>query len=102
MRLGKEDRHREFLPYGAWRCADGSEVLYNRRCHPIWQREAGQPATKADPTWLVPWVEAANVYDDLSLPWKSDASEERCLLVLGKFLIGDSVTNLLIEPWSAR
>ena len=29
---------RKTLPYGVWRYADGSEVLFNRDCFPIYER----------------------------------------------------------------
>jgi len=29
---------KESLPYGKWRCEDGSEVLFNRRRQPIWRK----------------------------------------------------------------
>ena len=34
-------------PYGAYVCADGRQVLYDRHYKPIWQRRPGQPATVA-------------------------------------------------------
>ena len=36
------------LPYGFWTIADGSEVLFNRRYKPLYER-AGDHVTPADP-----------------------------------------------------
>lgn len=37
-------------PYGVFRCADGSEVLFNRAYHPIWKRaKPTRKAVRCDP-----------------------------------------------------
>jgi hypothetical protein len=50
-----------------WRCADGREVLFNRRYKPLWQRLPGCAAAPADPaepvsfvaqSWFVPDMRA--------------------------------------------
>ncbi len=58
---GRAPRGREYrwqvLPYGLWTCADGSEVLFNRRYAPLWQRaETGARPVPADPAQRVPFV----------------------------------------------
>lgn len=40
---------RWLLPYGCWTCADGREILFNRRYRPIVQRCPGGPVELADP-----------------------------------------------------
>jgi hypothetical protein len=40
-------------PYGVWGCADGRQVMFDRRYHPMWQRSAAGVVTPADPTeWV--------------------------------------------------
>jgi hypothetical protein len=52
------------LPYGLWTCADGSEVLFNRRYQPIWQRAQGhQPAVPVEPSWIT-FQQQAWFYND--------------------------------------
>jgi len=41
--------HQGQIPYGRWICADGREVLFDRRYLPIWQRGPGALASLADP-----------------------------------------------------
>jgi hypothetical protein len=52
------------LPYGKWTCADGREVLFNRRYVPIYQRYPGQLPTPADPNKWVEWKDEQWFYND--------------------------------------
>jgi len=46
-RVGRINRH--LLPYGAWVCFDGREVLFDRQYKPLLERPAcGAPAVLAD------------------------------------------------------
>lgn len=48
------ERTAPLMPYGAWRCADGREVLFNRGYYPIFERRPGGEAMRADPD---EWIE---------------------------------------------
>jgi hypothetical protein len=52
------------LPYGCYHCADGREVLFDRRYRPICQRYPGQPPTIANPAEWVTHVRQEWFYDD--------------------------------------
>src|SRR3954451_6861436 len=55
---------RNDLPYGAWTCADGREVLFNRFYEPIWQRRPDEAPSAADPHEWVAWSKQDYFYDD--------------------------------------
>lgn len=55
----------KYLPYGAWRCRDGREVLFNRFYQPIWQRRPGGPVEEADLNqWISGIVSERHYYTD--------------------------------------
>jgi hypothetical protein len=70
------------LPYGQWTCADGRQVLFNRRYKPIWQRYPGRPAIAADAKEWVPWIRQEWFYNDGSLPWRYAVGLKSCAEVL--------------------
>lgn len=70
------------LPYGVWRCADGREVLFNRRYNPIWQRHANGLAMLADPYEMVPFVDQEWFFRDSNPPWDCPETLRRCHAVL--------------------
>jgi hypothetical protein len=78
----KEEYMRSVLPYGMWTCADGREVLFNRRYRPIWQRRPGQSTTAADENEWVPWVHQRWFYADGASPWLNKVTLKRCADVL--------------------
>ena len=47
------------LPYGLWRCANGTEVLFNRRYQPVWRRHSAAPASGdiPEPDEWIAWTE---------------------------------------------
>src|SRR5262249_34390848 len=47
---------RAICPYGRWVCANGREVLFNRKYQPILERRPGEAPKPADPTEWVHWV----------------------------------------------
>lgn len=75
------DFHLAFaLPYARWICADGREVLVNTFQEPIWQRQAKEWATPADPYERpsnVQWVE--RLYYDGDRHHEKRASAKQCL-----------------------
>ena len=48
------ERTAPLMPYGAWQCADGREVLFNRGYRPILERRPGADSIPADPD---EWIE---------------------------------------------
>jgi hypothetical protein len=52
------------LPYGQWLCADGREVLFDRKYVPIYQRYPGQLPTPADPKEWVQYQHQEWFYND--------------------------------------
>jgi hypothetical protein len=70
------------LPYGMWTCADGRQVLFNRRYKPIWQRYPGHPATVAEVEEWVPWIRQEWFYHDGNSPWRYAVGLRSCGKVL--------------------
>lgn len=52
------------LPYGIWTCADGRQVLFNRRYQPMWQRMPGEQASEANPDERIPFERQEWLYSD--------------------------------------
>lgn len=78
-------RMRLEMPYGIWTCADGREVLFNRRYHPIWQRMPGQAATRAKNGEWVTFERESWFYTDSNPPWSSRKTKKKCKEVLAKW-----------------
>ncbi len=76
----KFERWRFWLPYGCWTCADGREVLFNRRYVPIYERRPGEPARVADHDEWVPWTEQRWLFTDRDAPWVSPPWERATTL----------------------
>ena len=52
-------------PYGVWSCADGRQVMFNRRYRPMFERDnPDAPAHPADPTERVIFVNQIWLYAD--------------------------------------
>jgi hypothetical protein len=86
MNHSRKQRHdwRDNTPYGIWTCADGRQVLFNRRYRPIWQRTPDGKVSRADPGEWVPWKAQEWLYDDGTLPKER---ERRCLAMLKQWRI---------------
>lgn len=70
-RLARRRERQRFLPYGIWTCADGREVIYDRRYRPFVERRpsealAGPEAPRfADPTeWVRDIVKHEWIWND--------------------------------------
>lgn len=72
--IQSREYRRQFLPYGKWICADGSEVLFNRNYGPMHRRRPDGTITSwpppfwndddpKSPTW-VHWLRQEWFYDD--------------------------------------
>lgn len=55
------------LPYGLWRCANGREVLFNRRYQPIYERYDGITVPALRDEW-VRFTAQYWFYDDGTIP----------------------------------
>lgn len=73
---------RTVLPYGKWTCADGREVLFNRKYEPIAQRIPGSQATSADADERVAFEREEWFYDDGRPPWRDRRTAQQCCTVL--------------------
>jgi hypothetical protein len=63
------DEWRDRCPYGAWRCADGREVLFNRSYMPIIERRPGEQARPANPNeWIESIVGEEHFWTDYEHP----------------------------------
>jgi hypothetical protein len=51
------------MPYGIWTCADGRQVLFNRRYKPMQERTAEGVLSQADPNEWVEWKEQRRLFD---------------------------------------
>jgi hypothetical protein len=56
----------QLLPYGLWTCADGRQVLFNRRYRPLYQRSPNGVVSSADPSERVPWKDELWFYSSPS------------------------------------
>src|SRR4051794_22586250 len=86
-RRGREAFAREklALPYGRWTCADGRQVLFNRKYRPIWQRRPGGAVERANPAERVPWIAQGWFYQDGRTPWRSRPLAQTLLALLADF-----------------
>ena len=74
------------LPYGIWRCSDGTEVLFSRRYKPLWSRSpGGAVVAMVGNEWVENIVDERWFYDDRNQPWDDPATYQRCLQVLKDF-----------------
>jgi hypothetical protein len=75
----KKFDYRTSLSYGVWRCADGSEVLFDRRYQPMRRRHPDGHVTAADPAERIPFTEQVWFYNDATSPRVDKATKVRCL-----------------------
>jgi hypothetical protein len=89
------ERMRQELPYGVWTCADGTEVLFNRRYQPIWRRTPGGAVkpTKRD-EWIDRIADQKWIFGDGDPPWRSPESRRRCEKVLDDFKRGRPLVGM--------
>jgi hypothetical protein len=66
--LWEKDR-KALLPYGIWRCADGSELLFNRRYEVIHARDRRGKPLSIEPNSRVEWAEQKWYYTDVTPPF---------------------------------
>lgn len=79
---------RDRLPYGLWTCADGREVLFDRRYRPLWTRRPGEAARVADPDERVPHCRQEWFWQDGAAPWQDGKSLARAEAVLAEWQVG--------------
>jgi hypothetical protein len=89
----KYERMRAELPYGIWREADGSEVLFNRDYWPLWRRKPDGTVSRVDDPirhgkmWIH-WVAQDHFFNDSNPPWHNAATRELCEAILRDWLGG--------------
>jgi hypothetical protein len=93
---------KSLIPYGKWTCADGREVLFNRRYRPILERKPGGPTGLADPDEWVPWVMQDHFFNDGNWPWCHVASRRRETLRINSVLIEWGKPPLPSAPRAGR
>ena len=70
---------RLYLPYGRWRCDNGTEVLFNRDYRPLWQKSASGTITVADPDEWITFSRQEWFFGDTNSPDANNASLETLL-----------------------
>lgn len=60
------------LPYGLWKCDDGSEVLFNRDYCPIWQRSSEGIVSRIAPDLNIRYQSSEHFYDDRTAPYSDN------------------------------
>ncbi len=84
------------LPYGLWKLADGSEVLFNRDYCPIWQRSAGGVVSGIAPDLDIRYQSSEHFYDDRSAPYYNNkVTLKKCLAVLKDWGVLDQQPEVL-------
>lgn len=76
------------MPYGVWRCADGTEVLFNRRYDPMRRRLPDGSVQGVDPGERIDFVEQAWFFDDGTSPDVDRATADLCRRVLKEWGVG--------------
>jgi hypothetical protein len=88
---------RTTLPYGAYLCADGRIVLFDRDYRPMFER-VGSETTEAHPgEWVRTVVENMWFYDDYATPRTSRAIAKKCRAVLADFRAGKALDSYVIN-----
>jgi hypothetical protein len=88
------ERMRQELPYGVWTCADGTEVLFNRRYQPIWRRTPGGAVKPTKRDERIKWTDQKWIFGDGNPPWRSPESRRRCEKVLDDFKRGRPLVGM--------
>lgn len=78
-KLSKFETWKLSVPYGLWICADGREVLFNRKYHPILERLPDGTVRAADPYEWVHWVNQTWFFNDGNTPWWPTATARETL-----------------------
>ncbi len=99
------ERWRFHVPYGYWDCADGRQVIFNRRYNPLWQKYPGSPACRAVWCEWVDWTGQTFFFNDSTSPVSFyhgiPASVWRPVIkCIDEFLIGWSLPPLPPRPWA--
>jgi hypothetical protein len=90
--MDRRKHRRENLPYGMWICADGREVLHNRRYKPIWERRDGI-VSAAHRNEHVEHVAAIWFYDDGDTGLNHAALCRRLASIVAEFWMGMSLDH---------
>ncbi|WAJ27884.1 hypothetical protein [Antarcticirhabdus aurantiaca] len=73
---------RKTLPYGAFHCADGSQVLFNRDFKLIARRKPGHIDLPCEPGEQIAYVREERFYAAGNEPWRSEEAYMECIMIL--------------------
>jgi hypothetical protein len=94
---------KSLIPYGKWTCADGREVLFNRRYRPILERKLDGSIGLADPGEWVPRESQDYFFNDGNSPWHYDSRRRRETLArVNSVLTGWGMPSLPSMPRTGR
>lgn len=85
------------LPYGKWTCADGREVLFNRRYQPMWERYDSVPV-RLNGDEHIPFTKQEWFYTDKNIPRVDRETRRRVEEILKAF----SETTVEIRKWPRK
>jgi hypothetical protein len=98
--IGGRSTWRDVLPYGRWLCADGTQVLFDRRYCGLWQRSPAGVTIPAKNLWLENVEAEFWFFNDDCTPWHNNFipgfdALTRCVRALFDF-------GITIEPSKTR
>lgn len=83
--ISQREANSETLPYVIWTCANGRQILANRKMVPLFERPGvGKPAKRADPAEQISNIcDRDYVYPAAkNPPWSDPATRRRCEAIL--------------------
>jgi hypothetical protein len=83
------------LPYGKWRCADGTEVLFNRDYRPIWKKHPNGAIVAADPDEWINFSKQEYFFGDHNSPDENRDSYRTCINQLQNWGVEQKVPVML-------
>lgn len=88
---------RLWLPYGKWKCADGTQVLFNRDYCPIWQKSKNGVVSSIEPDIYIEKEGPGEFYfNDRTAPWYGDKqSLAECIGILEKWGVRDKTNGVM-------
>jgi hypothetical protein len=83
------------MPYGKWKCADGTEVLFNRDYRPIWKRHPNGTVEAADPDEWVKFTSQEYLFGDHNTPDGNRETYRICINQLRDWNVENAVPTML-------
>ena len=88
---------RLFLPYGKWKCSDGTEVLFNRNYKPMWARNKNREMVDIQPNAWVNYENQSWYFGDHNAPWDNRDSFNKCVSELQKWGVSEKLPKTLTD-----